>query len=158
MCINTFTYYIYTFPVISFVTIVNCKTTKFYSSFILFLPGLLLSISFVVLGSSLCGSTLDQWLFIHLIGHNTTFSHVLFKWSVVSTMPFFHFISSVHESSLMLGYCDIRGGVRLCLPAFHGGGFTYRACSFVGRPILLALLVALGVAFGSTLPVKRSLG
>ena len=84
-------------------------------------------------------------------------------WSVVSTKPLFifHFSeSSVHEyeSSLRLGYCGIRGGVRFRLPAFHGGGFTYRACSSWDVLCPIAFLVALGVAFGSTLPVKRALG
>ena len=68
--------------------------------------------------------------------------------------------SSVHEyeSSLRLGYCGIRGGVRFRLPAFHGGGFMYRASSSWDVLCPLAFLVALGVAFRSTLPVKRSLG
>ena len=90
-----------------------------------------------------------------------TFSHVHLcgLWSRPS--PFCHFSeSSIHEyeSSLRLGYCGIRRGVRFRLPAFHGGGFTYRACSSWDVLCPIAFLVALGVAFGSTLPVKRALG
>ena len=39
---------------------------KLHSCFILFIPGLLLSFSFVVLGFSFRGSSLDQWL-VHLL-------------------------------------------------------------------------------------------
>ena len=68
-------YIIYTFSVIRLVSIVNFKLTKLHSCFYLFIPGRLLSFSFVVLGSSCCGSSLDQRL-AHLIGLQRTFSHV----------------------------------------------------------------------------------
>ena len=141
-------------------SIVNCKLTKLHSCFYLFIPGRLLSFSFVVLGSSCCGSSLNQWL-AHLIGLTELLVMYIYVVCGLDQAPFFIISeSSVHEyeSSLRLGYCGIRGGVRFRLPAFHGGGFTYRASSSWDVLCPLAFLVALGVAFGSTLPVKRSLG
>ena len=48
----------------------------------------------------------------------------------------------------------IRGEVRSRLQNFSGGGFMYRVAVTRGVP-MSDFLVALGVAFGSTLAVKR---
>ena len=67
--IRLYIIYIYASSVIRFVIIVNCKLTNLHSCFISFIPGLLLSFFlFYFLGSSFRGSSLDQWLAIHLIG------------------------------------------------------------------------------------------
>ena len=122
MYLNTFIHYLYTF-LSRFATNAYCKPTIFHSClFCLSLAFcLLLSFSFVILGSSLRGSSLDQWLVVHFIGHYITFSHMyyLYKWSVVSTKSFFPCGDSpVHLMSLLSGSggCSTytwRGTVRL---------------------------------------------
>ena len=123
-------------------TIAHCKPTIFHSCFILFIPGLLLSFSFVILGSSLRGSSLDQWLVIHFIGHYILLGmHYSYKWSVVSTNPF---LLSTYTWRDTVPPPDIspEEGLRIGLQSL---GVFPRS----------DLLVALGFAFGSTLPVNR---
>ena len=137
-------------------TIAHCKPTIFHSCFILFIPGLLLSFSFVILGSSLRGSSLDQWLVIHFIGHylHTLGMHYLYKWSVVLTNPF----CLRYPLSIWWVFCSDSGAVSI---------YTWRGTvppPDISREEGLRtglqsqevfpmsdLLVALGIAFGSTL-------
>ena len=106
--------------------------------------------SFVVLGSSLCGSYLDQWLVIHLIGHYITFSHVLFKWFVVSTKPFFHFReSSVHESSAQARVLRHSWRDTVPPPGISWGRFYVSGLHFCGTFWLLWVLL-LGVRYQSS--------
>ena len=81
-------YIIYTFSVIRLVSIVNCKLTKLHSCFYLFIPGRLLSFSFVVLGSSCCGSSLNQWL-AHLISLTELLVMYIYAVCGLDQAPFF---------------------------------------------------------------------
>ena len=104
LCRNTF-FTFYTHAQSRFVTIVHCKSPLYFTVVYLFIPGLLLSFSFVILGSSLRGSSLDQWLVIHFIGHYITLSHVLFILVVCGLdqpLLFPCSVSSVHLMSLLL--------------------------------------------------------